>query len=431
MPAISEDLTARGLVNQVTDDALLAQLDQGGVTLYAGFDPTADSLHAGNLLQLCTLRRMQLAGNRPIVVAGGATGMIGDPGGRSDERTLLDADTLHANVTAIEGQLEKFLDFDGQASSSSALLVNNADWLSAVTLIDFLRDTGKYFTVNQMVAKESVKSRLERPDQGISYTEFSYMLLQAYDFVQLYERYGCTAQIGGSDQWGNITMGAELVRKRHGVQAFGLTTPLVTNADGTKFGKSAGNAGRIWLDRAKTSPFGFYQFFINTDDAMVGTYLRFFSFLPLDSIADLEAETAEQPQLRSAQRALAAAMVELVHGSDDLRRVELATAALFGGSLAGLDEATLAELVSDVPSSTKPTSWLTSQPSLIDVLVETELVASKSEARRTLEQRGAFVNDSIRDGLEATLSGEDLLFGRFVVLRRGKRAYHVIECIAA
>jgi len=245
MPGISEDLRARGLIHQVTDDALLSNLDQGGVTLYAGFDPTADSLHAGNLLQLCTLRRIQQAGNRPIVLAGGATGMIGDPGGRSDERNLLDADTLQANLAAIERQLASFLDFSAQGGKSQAILVNNADWLADVRLLDFLRDTGKHFTVNQMVAKESVKSRLERPDQGISYTEFSYMLLQAYDFAQLFERYGCTAQIGGSDQWGNITMGAELVRKIHGAQAFGMTSPLVTNADGTKFGKSAGNAGRI------------------------------------------------------------------------------------------------------------------------------------------------------------------------------------------
>jgi tyrosyl-tRNA synthetase len=430
MPAISEDLTARGLVNQVTDEALLAQLDQGGVSLYAGFDPTADSLHAGNLLQLCTLRRIQLAGNRPIVVAGGATGMIGDPGGRSDERSLLDAQTLQANLAATQIQLAQFLDFSPERGASQAILVNNADWLGEVKLLDFLRDTGKHFTVNQMVAKESVKSRLERPDQGISYTEFSYMLLQAYDFAQLYERYGCTAQIGGSDQWGNITMGAELVRKVHGAQAFGLTTPLVTNADGTKFGKSAGNAGRIWLDRNKTSPFGFYQFFINTDDAMVGIYLRFFSFLSLEAISELEAETAEKPQRRSAHKALAAAMVELVHGPEDLARVERATAALFGGSLASLDEATLAAVVQDVPSSSKHLSWLGSAPSLLDALVDTGLVASKSEARRTVEQNGAFVNDAVREGLEASLSSDDLLFGRFIVLRKGKRAYHVIECVA-
>ncbi len=431
MPGISEDLRARGLIHQVTDDALLSNLDQGGVTLYAGFDPTADSLHAGNLLQLCTLRRIQQAGNRPIVLAGGATGMIGDPGGRSDERNLLDADTLQANLAAIERQLASFLDFSAQGGKSQAILVNNADWLADVRLLDFLRDTGKHFTVNQMVAKESVKSRLERPDQGISYTEFSYMLLQAYDFAQLFERYGCTAQIGGSDQWGNITMGAELVRKIHGAQAFGMTSPLVTNADGTKFGKSAGNAGRIWLDRNKTSPFGFYQFFINTDDAMVATYLRFFSFLDLASIADLEAETIAAPSKRSAQRALASAMVELVHGADDLRRAELATEALFGGSLATLDEATLGELIGDVPSSRVSRSRLEASPLLIDVLAEAELVNSKSEARRSIEQRGAFVNDVLRDGVDATVNTDDLLFGRFIVLRKGKRTYHVIECAEA
>lgn len=431
MPAISEDLTKRGLIHQVTDDALLRQLDAGGVTLYAGFDPTADSLHAGNLLQLCTLRRIQQAGNRPIVLAGGGTGMIGDPGGRSDERNLLDAETLAANLAAIERQLARFVDFDAARGPSQAIMVNNAEWLTQVTLLDFLRDTGKHFTVNQMVAKESVKSRLERPDQGISYTEFSYMLLQAYDFAQLFERYGCIAQIGGSDQWGNITMGAELVRKLYGAQAFGLTSPLVTNADGSKFGKSAGNAGRIWLDPTKTSPFAFYQFFINTDDDMVAPYLRFFSFLSLEEIVALEAETKEQPHLRSGHRALAAAMVELVHGNDDLARVERATAALFGGSLAALDERTLEEVMSDVPSSMLSREQLMSTPHLVDLLVETALVSSKSEARRTVEQRGAFVNDLVCDDLDARVSSDDLLFGRFIVLRKGKRAYHVIECIDA
>lgn len=427
MATLSEDLTRRGLVHQVTDEALLARLDTEGLTVYAGFDPTADSLHVGHLLQVCTLRRLQLAGHRPIALAGGGTGMIGDPGGKVTERPLLSAEEVAANVEAIGGQLSRFLDFGASAGASQALLLNNAAWLGDVSLLEFLRDTGKHFTVNQMVAKESVKSRLERPDQGISYTEFSYMLLQAYDFAKLNEDHGCTLQIGGSDQWGNITMGVELIRRRTSTQAFGLTSPLVTKADGTKFGKSEAGSERVWLDPKRTSPYALYQFLLTAEDEVVGSYLKFFTFLPLEEIIALETDVAERPQGRAAQRALAGAVIELVHGVGARQAAQEASAALFGGSVASLDAATLAEVLEEVPSSDLSRTILAAKPLLLDVLVEVGLAASKAEARRTIEQNGAYVNDQVRTGLDATLGEDDLLHGQYLLLRKGKRSYHVVH----
>jgi len=427
MVTLSQDLSARGLVHQVTDEALLARLDQGGLTAYAGFDPTADSLHVGHLLQVCTLRRLQLAGHRPLALAGGGTGMIGDPGGKSTERPLLSLEEIRANVDAIGGQLSRFLDFDASAGSSQALLLDNAAWLGAAGLLEFLRDVGKHFTVNQMVAKESVRSRLERPDQGISYTEFSYMLLQAYDFARLNEEHGCTLQIGGSDQWGNITMGIELIRKRSGDHAFGLTSPLVTKADGTKFGKSEAGNDRVWLDAKRTSPYGLYQFLLTAEDEVVGTYLKFFTFLSLEEITALEVEVTERPQARAAQRALAGEVIELVHGPSARAAAEEASAALFGGSVASLDAATLAEVVGEVPSSELGRGELAASPLLLDLLVTTGLASSKAEARRTIEQNGAYVNDQVCTGIETTLGEADLLHGRYLLLRKGKRSYHVIN----
>ncbi len=429
MPSVSEDLTARGLINQITDDALLELLDAGGVTLYAGFDPTAASLHVGHLLQLCTLRRLQLGGNRPIALAGGGTGMIGDPGGKSSERPLLSKEEIASNVMAIGEQMKRFLDFDASSGANQALLLDNAAWLCDLTLLEFLRDIGKHFTVNQMVAKESVRSRLERPDQGISYTEFSYMLLQAYDFAQLNIDHGCTVQIGGSDQWGNITMGIDLVAKRTGEQAYGLTTPLATKADGTKFGKSEVGNERVWLDANRTSPYALYQFFLGVEDAMVDTYLRFFTFLSLEEIDALKVSTNDHPEKREAQRALAAAMIDLIHGPGARERAEEASRALFRGSVASLDEATLRDVVADVPQSSLERSDLDASPLLVDVLSAIGLVKSKSEARRAIEQGGVFVNDVLREGVDATVSANDLLFGEFVVVRRGKRSYHVI-CVS-
>ena len=291
MPTLSEDLAFRGLIHQVTDPDLLKRLDAGGLTVYAGFDPSADSLGVGNMLQLCTLRRFQLAGHRPISLAGGGTGLIGDPGGKQDERALLTREVLDAYLEGIRPQLGQFLDL------SDALLLDNSAWLGQLSTLDFLRDVGKHFTVNQMVGKESVKTRFERPDQGISYTEFSYMLLQAYDFLRLHLDHGCDLQIGGSDQWGNITLGVELVRKACGDEVWGLTTPLVLKADGTKLGKS--ESGNVWLSAARTSPFALYQFFLNSADAMVGAYLRFYTFLSHEEIRALDAETAAHPERRA------------------------------------------------------------------------------------------------------------------------------------
>ena len=293
MPTLSEDLAFRGLIHQMTDAGLPQLLDKPGLTLYAGFDPSADSLHVGNLLQLCTLRRFQEAGHRPISLAGGGTGMIGDPGGKQDERQLLDLETIESHLEAIRPQLAQFLDLDGHR----ALLLNNADWLSKLSTLEYLRDVGKHFTVNQMVAKESVKTRFDRPDQGISYTEFSYMLLQAYDFLRLHVDHGCDLQIGGSDQWGNITMGVDLVRKVCGDEVWGLTTPLIVKPDGTKYGKT--ESGTVWLDPKLTSPFAMYQFFVNTPDDQVGELIRYLTFLDHDEIEALDAETATHPQRRA------------------------------------------------------------------------------------------------------------------------------------
>src|ERR1700728_3945548 len=337
-----DDLRFRGLIHQVTDEALLAKLDAGGLSAYIGFDPTAPSLGVGNLLQLCLLRRLQLAGHRPIALAGGGTGFIGDPSGKSDERNLLDAHELARNLEAISAQVARFLDFSEAAGPTRALLADNAAWLGTVSLVTFLRDVGKHVTVNEMIKKDSVRSRIERENQGISYTEFSYMLLQAYDFLRLHQDERCHLQLGGSDQWGNIALGVELIGKVTGDRVYGLTTPLVTKADGSKFGKTT--EGNVWLDPALTSPYRFYQFFMNAEDTRVGQYLRFFTFLSREEILALDAETSAHPERRAAQRALAAAVCDLVHGEDETRRAVRASAALFGDEeITTLDEATLLE----------------------------------------------------------------------------------------
>ena len=418
MSALSEELQWRGLVHQVTDEDLLKLLDAESLTAYIGFDPTADSLHVGNLLQLCNLRRLQEGGHRPIALAGGGTGMIGDPGGKSEERNLLSADDLARNLAAIHGQLGRFLDF----SDGRALLVNNGDWLWDVGLLDFLRDIGKHFTVNQMVAKESVKSRFEGREQGISYTEFSYMLLQAYDFLQLFDKHGCRVQLGGSDQWGNITMGVDLIRKLRGESSYGLTSPLVLKADGTKFGKS--EAGTVWLDAKKTSPYRFFQFFINSEDAVVGSYLRFFTWLSREEIEALDVETAEHPERRAAQRALAREVTALVHGRDEAERAERAAAALFSEEIAGLDEATLLDVFAEAPSVDASSA---SAPTLVGALVAAGLAKSNGEARRTIEQGGAYVNNvQTREDREID-PAVDALHGRYVVLRKGKKSFAVVR----
>jgi len=419
MPTLSEDLAFRGLIHQVTDPALLRRLDAGGLTLYAGFDPSADSLGVGNLLQLCTLRRFQLAGHRPIALAGGGTGLIGDPGGKQDERALLTREVLDGYLEGIRSQLALFVDL------SDGLLLDNSAWLGTLSTLDFLRDVGKHFTVNQMVAKESVKSRFDRPDQGISYTEFSYMLLQAYDFLRLHVDYGCDLQIGGSDQWGNITMGVDLVRKVCGDVVWGLTTPLVLKEDGTKLGKT--ETGNVWLSADRTSPFALYQFFVNTPDAMVGTYLRFFTFLSHEEIEALDAETAEHPGRRAAQRALAGAVVGLVHGEAEAARCVEASEALFGEEIAALSEEMLVAITRDAPTTEVSRQAVADGLSLVDALERSGLVRSRKEARRAIEQGGAYVNNLRETDAARELGPHDLLHDRYIVVRKGPREIHVLR----
>ncbi len=419
MPTLSEDLTFRGLIHQITDTDLPKRFDQPGLTVYAGFDPSADSLHVGNLMQLCTLRRFQEAGHRPISLAGGGTGMIGDPGGKQDERQLLDLQTIEGYLERIRPQLGQFLDLD------RALLLNNADWLGRLSTLEYLRDVGKHFTVNQMVAKESVKTRFERPDQGISYTEFSYMLLQAYDYLRLHLDHGCDLQFGGSDQWGNITMGVEFVRKVCGDEVWGFTTPLILKADGTKYGKT--ESGTVWLDPARTTPFAMYQFFLNTPDEQVGQLLRFLTFLEHEEITRLDHETAEQPQRRQAQKALARAVTGLVHGDGEAAKCEEASSALFGEEIARLSEEMLLAVTGDAPTTPVPRSELLGGLTLVDILQRTGLAKSKGDARRTIDQGGAYVNNVRQTNGGRTFAPVDLLHDRYVVLRKGPREVHIVR----
>ncbi len=421
MPTLSEDLAFRGLIHQMTDSELPERLDQPGLTVYAGFDPSADSLHVGNLLQLCTLRRFQEAGHRPISLAGGGTGMIGDPGGKEDERQLLDLETIEGHLESIRPQLGQFLDLE----NDRALLLNNVDWLGRISVLEFLRDVGKHFTVNQMVAKESVKTRFERPDQGISYTEFSYMLLQAYDFLRLHVDHGCNLQIGGSDQWGNITVGVDLIRKVCGDEVWGLTTPLILKPDGTKYGKS--ETGTVWLDPARTSPFTMYQFFVNTPDEQVGELLRYLTFLGHDEIEALDAEMAEHPQRRAAQKALARSVVALVHGQAEVAKCEEASEALFGEEIAGLSEEMLLAVTEDAPTTAIPRDEILGGLTLVDVLERTGLAKSKGEAKRTIDQGGAYLNNVRQTDAARTLGPADLLHDRYVVVRKGRREVHIVR----
>jgi tyrosyl-tRNA synthetase len=423
MSGLAEDLRFRGLIHQMTDPTLEARLDSDRLTAYTGFDPTADSLHVGHLLQLCTLRRLQLAGHRPIALAGGGTGFIGDPGGKSEERSLLPAESLRANLHGIQRQLERFLDFE-PGSDSPARLMNNADWLTELGLFDFLRDVGKHFTVNQMVAKDSVRSRLDREGQGISFTEFSYMLLQAYDFLQLFDQFDCTLQLGGSDQWGNITMGIDLVRKVRHAEVWGLTTPLVVKADGTKFGKT--ETGTVWLDPDRTSPYQLYQFFIRSEDAVVGAYLRYFTFLSHQEILALDQLTDQHPERREAQRELARRVCRLVHGDQETERAERAAAALFGGEVAELDEQSLLDVFADAPSTQMARSRLDGGLPLVDLLVEIG-VKSKSQARNAIEQGGVYLNNRREREVDRTVTVDDLVAGRYLLVRQGKKNYHLVN----
>jgi tyrosyl-tRNA synthetase len=420
---ILDDLAWRGLLAQSTDlGELRAMLAAGPVTLYCGFDPTAASLHVGSLVQLLTLRRFQQVGHRPIGLVGGATGLIGDPSGKSDERVLNSAEVVAGWVERIREQVSRFLDL----TDDRALLVSNLDWTGPMSAIEFLRDIGKHFPVNRMLARETVKTRLET--SGMSYTEFSYVLLQSLDYLELYRRYGCRLQTGGSDQWGNLTAGADLIRRVEGGSAHALTTPLVTRADGTKFGKTA-SGENYWLDPELTSPYAFYQFWFNADDRDVVKYLKYFSFRSREEIEELEKETAERPAARSAQRALAVELTTLVHGEAECDRVVAASRALFGqGSLADLDERTLGAALAEVPRVSVPTG--AALPAVADLLAETGLVKSKSEARRAIDQGGAYLNNAKIAAADAVPGADDLLYGRFLVLRRGKRSVGGVEVTA-
>ena len=411
---ILDELAWRELVAQSTDlDALGTAVAAPPLTVYAGFDPTAPSLHAGNLVPLLTLQRFQRAGHRPIVLAGGATGLIGDPRD-SGERTMNTADTVAQWSERIRGQLERFVDFD--SSATGAIVDNNLTWTAPLGAIEFLRDVGKHFSVNVMLDRDTIRRRLD--GEGISYTEFSYMLLQANDYVELHRRYGCSLQIGGSDQWGNIIAGVRLVRQKLGATVHALTVPLVTAADGTKFGKSTGG-GSLWLDPEMTSPYAWYQYFVNTADADVIRYLRWFTFLTIDELAELAEATAERPHERAAQRRLARELTTLVHGQAATEAVEHASGALFGrGELGRLDEATLA-------AALRETSIAELAPGgpdgIVDLLVATGLSASKGEARRTIAEGGVSVNNVRVDSDDWAASPSDFLHGRWLVLRRGKR----------
>lgn len=413
---ILDELSWRGLIAQSTDlESLTAEVTGGPITVYAGFDPTAPSLHAGNLVPLLALRRFQRAGHRPIVLAGGATGLIGDPRD-SGERTLNTADTVADWSERIRGQLERFVDFDDSPDSATgAVVVNNLDWTAPMSAVEFLRDVGKHFSVNVMLDRDTIRRRLE---EGISYTEFSYMLLQANDYVQLHQRYGCSLQIGGSDQWGNIIAGVRLVRQKLGATVHALTVPLVTAADGTKFGKSTGG-GSLWLDPQMTSPYAWYQYFFNTADADVVRYLRWFTFLSADELGELEEATDSRPHERAAQRRLAREFTTLVHGEAATESVELASQALFGrGELSRLDEPTLAAALREASVAELAPG---APDTIVDLLVSSGLSASRGAARRTVGEGGVSVNNVRVDSEEWTPQPSDFLHGSWLVLRRGKR----------
>jgi tyrosyl-tRNA synthetase len=422
VPSLFEDLRWRGLVHQITDNETLpARLDAGGMVLYIGFDPTADSLHVGSLQQLVMLKRFQLAGHRPIGLVGGGTGMIGDPSGKTEERSLLGAAQLSANRDAVAAQISKFLEVDG--ASDGAILVDNAEWLADTKLLEFLRDVGKLFSVNEMVRKESVRARLEGREQGLSFTEFSYMLLQSWDFVQLFERYNCELQLGGSDQWGNIIEGVDLIRRLKGAPAYGLTSPLVTKADGTKFGKT--ETGNVWLDPGKTSPYEFFQFWMRTPDADASDYLRRFTFLSKEQIEELEHEIKEHPERRAAQRALASEVTSMVHGDAEAKKAQEASAVLFTEGITTLDPATLGAALADAPTTSLSTNVLEHGLPLVDALVQTGLAESKGRARRLLTDGAVYVNGT-RAAEEQSLGFDDVIHRRWIVLRRGKAHQHVL-----
>jgi tyrosyl-tRNA synthetase len=423
MSDVFAELDSRGLVFDSTQGAadLLARAK---VTAYSGFDPTAPSLHVGNLMPMMTLARLQRGGHAPIALVGGGTGLIGDPSGKSAERTLLSNEDVEANVRGIRSQLEKFLDFD--RPENPARLVDNGEWLNSMTAMEFLRDVGKYFTVNYLLAKESVKRRLES-DEGISYTEFSYSLLQAYDFVVLHDRFGCQLQVGGSDQWGNIVAGTDLLRKLRGVQAHGIVMPLLTTPSGTKFGKT--ESGTVWLDPARTSPFRFYQFWLNTDDSDAIAYLRFFTFKSRDEIEELERAMASRPERRDAQRELARDVTSMVHGADQVLRAERAAGILFGGRLTDASAEEILTVFDDAPSISIPAASLEAGIAASELALTAGLATSKAEAGRLIKQGGLYVNDRRLNDERGQVTIGDAIDRAVIVLRKGQRERRIVKVV--
>ena len=420
---ILEDLQWRGLHADCTDLAALKQrLAEGPLTLYCGFDPTADSLHVGNLVPLLALRRFQLAGHHPIALAGGATGMVGDPSGRSSERNLQTPDQVGHNIKAIKVQLSRFLDFN--ATLNPARLVDNSSWTAPITFLEFLRDVGKYFSISGMLAKDSVRSRLDS-DTGISYTEFSYQLLQAHDFLHLHQTARCELQVGATDQWGNITAGTELIRKKTSAAAWGLTFPLLTKSDGTKYGKSA--SGAVWLDAKRTTPYRFYQFFIQSEDVEVTKLLKVLTFLPESEIEALSVEMTANPGARAAQKALARAVTTLVHGETACADAMRASEIMFGGGLEGISESIFQDVVGEIPTKDIDKAKLETSSGLLDLLVHAGLAPSKGQARKDVEGGGIYLNNIRVSDTMRSVTSTDLLFGRYLLLRKGKRTYAVLR----
>ena len=422
MQDIVKELQWRGAIHQKTDENIGAWLNGKRRTVYIGFDPTADSLHVGHLVQMMTLRRLQQAGHRPIALVGGATGMIGDPSGKSEERNLLTVDDIRRNAEGMRNQMTRFLDFD---THDGALLINNYDWLGKFSFLDFLRDVGKHFPVNVMMAKDSVKSRLAQSDAGMSYTEFSYQLLQSYDFYWLHKTCNCEMQVGGSDQWGNITAGIDFVRRMGGPQLYGLTSPLLTKSDGKKMGKT--ESGSLWLDASRTSPYVFYQYWVNLDDADVDKALKFFTEMPQEETQAVLDEHFQSPEKRVAQKRLADDLTRLIHGEEGLQAARRATDIFFGAEIADLTDAQLLAVFADVKSRELPRSVLNDGLSIIDALVESGLAPSKSEARRTLQGGGAYVNNRKITGIDTKLTTKHLAGETVMILRSGKKNYALLR----
>ncbi len=422
---IVEELQWRGMVYD-SIDGLAEAVGREKLTLYNGFDATADSLHIGHMVPLIALARWQRAGHHPIALAGGGTSMIGDPSGKSAERQLLSRETIEANVEAIKGQLSHFLDFESK--SNPARLINNADWLLSLKLVEFLRDIGKHFTINYMLSKDSVKTRIDR-EEGISFTEFSYMLMQSYDFLYLHDHLGCRVQTGGSDQWGNITAGVELIRRMRSTPVYALVYPLILKADGTKFGKTEG--GSVWLDPQRTSPYRFYQFWLNTDDRDVINYLRYFTFLDQAEIEELGQAVQTRPEDRAAQRKLGQVMTETAHGPTALGRAEQATQALFGGDIRGLPAADIQDIFAEVPSSDLPKTQLEGAGlGIVDLLTASGLSSSKGDARRSIADGGIYMNNQrVAEAGQMVALGE-AIEGQFLVLRKGRKNYHLVKVVS-